>query len=115
MWVSASAQGVDERMINVHYYYWLLNGGATVLPSSWDSSCVVPVVAAPMPGTDTAAVTFCCSGGGPATTAALVFRVGACFSRGLTLLSPPLSLSDGSRPQIGLLASVDVKQQKLTL
>ena len=43
------------------------------------------------------------------STAALVFRVGACFE--VSLLSP---FSHSSPSLIGLLASVDVKQQKLT-
>ena len=44
------------------------------------------------------------------STAALVFRVGACLE--VSLFSPPLSRSSPSL--IDLLASVDVKQQKLT-
>ena len=44
------------------------------------------------------------------STAALVFQVGACLQ--VSLFYPPLSHSSPSL--IGLLASVDVKQQKLT-
>ena len=46
------------------------------------------------------------------STAALVFRVGASVFRGLTLLSP---FSHSSPSLIGLLASVDAKQQKLSM
>ena len=44
------------------------------------------------------------------STAALVFRVGACFE--VSLFYPPIFHSSPSL--IGLLASVDVQQQKLT-
>ena len=83
------------------------NGGATdivsVLHSSWDSNCVV--VAAQC-RTDTA-LTSCCSGGGPRQP----------WSSGLA----SVSRSHSSVPLfplvpvlIGILASVDVKLQKLT-
>ena len=45
------------------------------------------------------------------STAASVFRVGACFE--VSLFCPPFPHSSPSL--IGLLASVDVKQQKLTV
>ena len=72
----------------------------SVLHSSWDGNCVVRWSL--RNAGRTLVLLFW-----RRSTAALVFRVGACFA----LLSP---FSHSSPSLIGLLASVDVKQQKLT-
>ena len=88
------------------------NGGATdivfvtVLHSSLDSNCVVRWLLRNAGRTLPYILMFW-----RRSTAALVFRVGACFEVSLTLMFP---FSHSSPSLIGLLASVDVKQQSLS-